>query len=282
MSYGDLTALERLTEPNGHRFLSPHYDDVPLSCGGTVARLTAAGERCEVIVLNGGEPDRLRPLSRFAEATHEQWGLPPEAVITARRHEEATAIGILGARSSHLPFLDAIYRGDRYADNDQLFGAPAADEAGVPAAMVAALTAERSASGVRFYAPLAVGDHVDHRHAFVAGRRLAASGGDIWFYDDLPYSLKPGAVDDRIHALAADCPMEVAAVVDVTEQWRAKLTAILAYPSQLTMAFGFVGTGSSEVEINQALANYAERIGQGRRAERFWRLTTRRGATTDH
>nr|MBA3416897.1 GlcNAc-PI de-N-acetylase [Chloroflexia bacterium] len=163
---------------------------------------------------------------------------------------------------------------DRYTDDDLLFGAPAADEADLPAGIIASLDLKKPPHpAVRFYVPLAVGGHVDHRHAYDAGVLLARDGWDVWFYEDLPYALRSGALEHRLAALAAEAPMEPGPTIPTGPYWDAKIEAVLAYPSQLETIFRrYLGVGTSRGEIEAALRDYAERIGGGA-TERFWRLT---------
>ena len=58
-----------------HRFLSPHYDDIALSCGGTVALLARSGLAPEIAIVFGDEPDPSQPLTPFAAMQHAEWGL---------------------------------------------------------------------------------------------------------------------------------------------------------------------------------------------------------------
>ncbi len=48
--------------PDGYRHivLSPHLDDAALSCGGFIARMTAAGERVLVVNVCSGIPSAQR------------------------------------------------------------------------------------------------------------------------------------------------------------------------------------------------------------------------------
>lgn len=162
---GDLDDIEPvLSGPARHRFLSPHYDDIPLSCGGTVALLARAGAGPEIEVIFGAEPDRSQPLSPFASELYQRWGLDAEWVIRERRQEETAAARVLGATSISLSRGDAIYRGTSYLNDEQLRGPIAAAEAALPA-QIATELADQSANraSTRFYAPLGVGHHVDHQ-----------------------------------------------------------------------------------------------------------------------
>lgn len=259
-----------------HLFVSPHYDDIALSCGGTVARLVQAGRRAEVAVVFGAQPDAAAPLTPFAEMQHDRWGVAPEQVITARRAEEAAAAALLGTQVSSLPFHDAIYRGSRYLDDDQLFGETAADEADLPEQLVRTLALERPPDpAVRIYCPLAIAGHVDHRHTFAAGVALARSGWDVCFYEDQPYALRAGATEERLAEIAAlGLRPRPPVLVDVETTWATKLAAMLEYRSQLPVIFrAYLRGGSAVDEIDAAMRAYARRVGAGVLAERFWQLT---------
>ena len=264
---------EALATATRHLFLSPHYDDIALSTGATVRLLADNGRTPEVIVAFGSEPDPAEPLSSFAQTLHRQWGVTADAVIATRQAEERAATARLGATTSVLPFRDAIYRGHHYLSDDDLFGTPAATEASLPGDIVAALGLGQDAVPVtRVYAPLAIGRHVDHQLAFLAGHALAARGWDVWFYEDIPYALAPGAFDTRLAEIAATGIGPVTSV-PVAAGWRAKIDAVMSYPSQLETVFRqYVGVGTSRDEIDAALLAYATAAGDGVPVERFWRL----------
>jgi LmbE family N-acetylglucosaminyl deacetylase len=264
-----------LTRPARHLFLSPHYDDVPLSAGATVRLLADRGLAPETLVVFGSEPDRDRPLSAFAEALHERWGLAANEVINSRQAEEASAATVLGAQTRVLPFRDAIYRGDSYLSDEDLFGAPASGEASLPAALTASLDLGDSPDAtIRLYAPLGVGKHVDHQIVHLAGEELAGRGWEVWFYEDIPYALRPMALEARLAEIGAATRLEPVARIPAESTWEPKIDAILRYPSQLETVFlQYVGVGTSREEISEALSAYAGRAGDGVMVERFWRLS---------
>ncbi|MGH2617372.1 MAG: PIG-L deacetylase family protein [Thermomicrobiales bacterium] len=264
-----------LTRPSRHLFLSPHYDDIALSAGATVRRLANHGLEPETIVVFGSEPDRSLPLTAFARSLHDAWGLTAEEVIASRQAEEHAAASVLGAHTRVLPFRDAIYRGERYLSDDDLFGVPAATEVSLPAEIIASLELGGSADAdTRIYAPLGVGRHVDHQTVFRAATDLAARGWDVWFYEDIPYALKPGALEARLPEATSNLPLVPVARIPALAAWDEKVDAILNYPSQLETVFtNYVGVGTSREEINEALAGYARRVGDGTLAERFWHVS---------
>ena len=269
------TPSAHVIAPERHIFLSPHYDDIALSAGGTAALVASAGKRADIALVFGSEPDPSQPLSDFAEEMHRGWGMSSSDVIAGRRAEEAAASKILGTSDRFLPFHDAIYRGFNYLNNDQLFARPVDAEAGLPAAIAESLgLTESDKNSVRLYAPLASGFHVDHQHVFNAGAILANQGFDVWFYEDLPYSLSP----DRLQALLDDLDggMEVASLVDVGSVWTKKIDAIMAYPSQLPTIFDYVGVGHTREAIDAAMGGFAGSYVDGAKVERFWRPTNQR------
>ena len=264
-------AHQELTRPDRHIFLSPHYDDIALSCGGTAAVLSAAGRTPEVALIFGDHPDPNQPLTAFAEQLHGQWGMTAEEVIAGRRAEERMSSMSLGTCDRFLPFRDAIYRGERYLSDDDLFGAVRTDESDLPNQIIAELhLAEKTTDNARIYAPLAIGSHVDHQHAYRTGQELISRGWEVWFYEDLPYGLRPEKVEARL-AQIQDDGLQTGPSVDVTSQWNRKIDAIMAYPSQLGTIFGqYVGIGTSRAAIDEAMAAYARSAGDGVPAERFW------------
>jgi len=266
-----MIAPEELTRPDRHIFLSPHYDDIALSCGGTAAVLSAAGRTPEVALIFGDHPDPDQPLTGFAQQLHKQWGMGAAEVISGRRAEERMASVALGTCDRFLPFRDAIYRGERYLSDDDLFGPVKSDEADLAGKIIDELRlCADGASNTRIYAPLAIGHHVDHQHAYLAGLELIRRGWEVWFYEDLPYGLKPANVDARREQIAQD-GLKPGPAVDVGSQWKRKVDAIMAYPSQLSTIFGqYVGVGTSRAAIDEAMSTYARSMGDGAPAERFW------------
>jgi len=268
----DIISRSTLIAPITHVFISPHYDDIALSCGGTAALVSEAGQDAVVALLFGDHPDPDQPMTPFANQMHADWGMTADEVIAGRRAEEAESSRILGVRDVYLPFRDAIYRRDSYLSDDDLFGIPKDADRELPELIALALEAEGFlAKGTRVYAPLASGFHVDHQLAFLAGLLLDQAGWEVWFYEDLPYSLLPGRVADRIARAGVD--LAVAGTVDVSSVWTKKIDAIMAYPSQLKVIFeSYVGAGSSRDEIDDVMGAYSREAGNGRNAERFWRI----------
>lgn len=164
-------------------FLSPHLDDAVLSCAGRIQRHVARGEH---VVL----------LTVFSHADpHDAAGW------AARRREDQAAAARLGAEPRWLGMPDAPFRDPAYAgfDFDVLGGPHAPGDAAWRERLAARLREE--VEGLRpaaVYAPLGVGDHVDHRLVFEAAAGLHPA---LRCYEDHPYALVPHAVRRRLDAL---------------------------------------------------------------------------------
>ncbi|MDI3339163.1 MAG: PIG-L family deacetylase [Sphaerobacter sp.] len=244
-------------------FLAPHYDDVALSCGGTVAALAAAGPPPLIVTCFGGAPSG--PLSAFARFQHARWGVGPDDAVCIRRAEERAAAAALGAEARWLDLRDAIYRGTRYTSDDELFGPIHPDDRGLVDELVAAVAA-LAAPGAALYVPLGVGNHVDHQLVTLAGQRLAARGHPVLAYEDFPYAGDPAgrdALQARAAAVAGGPPQTRFLT---PAQLAARVRAIRCYRSQLPVIFRHQGDPAA------ATRRYACVVGDGRPAERFWPL----------
>jgi len=256
-----------------HVFLSAHFDDVAFSCGGTVARLAAAGRRPIIVVVFAAAPEDGAPMTAFAHVHDAMWGIgdDPATSNIGRQAEEQASARLLGATVRTLPFRDAIYRADRYEGNERLFGAVHPDEWDLPVAIAATLAQEVGAlDGARVYVPLAVGRHVDHQLVFRAGQVLAGQGADVWVYEDLPYSLRSDARQARRAESAGD--VEEMAEVSVDAVWASRIAAVMAHTSQLASAFGYVDVAPNVAVITDALARFALSEKGSVRTECFSRL----------
>ena len=192
-------------------FLAPHYDDVALSCGGTVAaRAGAGGPPPLVVTVFGGEPEE-QELTGFARWQHERWGTAGTDTLATRRAEEATAAAFLGCATHSLPYRDAIYRGDHYLSDPALFGTPHPDDAPLAARIAADVLALPELAGAAppttLFVPLAIGGHVDHQLVLASGRIVAGTPGwpvRVLAYEDFPYTLLGDARAPRLAAVAGE------------------------------------------------------------------------------
>ena len=235
-----------------HIFLSPHLDDVVLSCGGTVAHLCRAGVPVTILSIFTGKIDSSVPLSPFAALLHPLWCKPAQAYAT-RRAEDVAALVQFGLKPHWLNWLDCIYRGDAapgtwyYPDDDALFGAVHPAEENLPQQLARAIKTYLRQHNLTdapavFYVPLAVGNHVDHQLTHRAAAMLIRADDAVFFYEDYPYIRRQPADLARAHrasdAIWGDGKWTARPQTLTDDDLRAKLDAIAAYGSQMNILFG--------------------------------------------
>ncbi len=248
-----LVHLINLSTDYQHVYLSPHFDDAALSSGGMIAAQTAAGARVLVVTVCSAAPRE--PLNPFAAHLHARWGgtSDPNAV---RRAEDVAAVARLGADLLWLEERDAIYRHPAYSSVEAIFSVPLAADPLI-ASLGQHLTRLRTLlPQARWYAPLAIGNHVDHQIAqLVAADTLAASADLVW-YEDLPYATRPGAVSEHLQRY----PDLTSTTIDISPTLPTKLAAIADYASQMVELFGDVAS------MRDQIGAYAAGVG----GERIW------------
>jgi LmbE family N-acetylglucosaminyl deacetylase len=265
-----MPAISRPAPPSIPRsiFLSPHPDDAVLSCGGTIYQLAENGYRPIVITVFGGYRPSGVPLSEFARGLHVRWQLGEDAPV-ARRDEDRAACDRLGAMLIHLPFADAIYRFDPstslsaprylYDSEEAIFGP--VHEPNIIEQVAEALQSKLRLTGssVRVFVPLTAGRHVDHIITRAAAERLRL---DMIYYEDYPYAEN----SERLAVAFGDAEWQSETVELSDEALQAKIDAFLCHRSQISTFY------QDDAEVAQRVRAYAEAVGAGRPAERFWRL----------
>lgn len=167
-------------------YLSPHLDDVALSCGGLLWQQAQSGHQIQVWTVCTGDPPE-GALSTFAQILHRRWETGAQAV-TLRKAEDIESCAVMGAGFRHLGIQDCIYRlGEDgqalYASEEALSGR--LDPAEAP--LVERLSHEIARAlpaGAILVCPLALGSHVDHQLTRAAAERIHQS---LWYYADYPY-----------------------------------------------------------------------------------------------
>lgn len=221
-----------------HVLLSPHLDDAVLSCGGMIAELTSRGHSVLVVNICSGSPAPDAVHSSFAADLHTRWGLPADAAVHLRLAEDRLALGLIGADRYQLDLLDAIYRmPSAYVSDERLFGAVAAADPLLDQLRPALARLHQRYPSATFYAPLAVGNHVDHQVVYHATAEQARLGMRVSFYEDFPYVTVTGALDRRMSALSGSAHF-APVVVAIESGVQRKITALQAYASQIGALFG--------------------------------------------
>jgi LmbE family N-acetylglucosaminyl deacetylase len=212
-------------------YLSPHFDDAVLSCGGLIFEHSRQGLPVEIWTIFAGDaPDG--PLSPLALRCHIDWGIPdPHTLVAVRREEDQTAAAIVGAETVHFSLPDCIYRLSEQGEPlypEEVFAPFHPFDMGLDADIAAVLAGELTEDDI-LVAPLAIGQHVDHRLARLAAERLQRP---LRYYADIPYVLrKPELLAPAIQGMELQrYPVSEAGL----HGW---LEGSAAYQSQMVMVF---------------------------------------------
>ena len=168
-------------------YLSPHFDDISLSCGGLVWEQVKSGDKVSIWTICAGKPPS-GPISSYAQSIHERWETSQEPVAV-RRAEDLLSCQRMGASPQHFSILDAIYRrspidgSPLYTSESELFGNMRQDETGLVGTLREELQ-KALPKDSELVCPMALGGHVDHRLVRSAAEGL---GQRMWYYADYPY-----------------------------------------------------------------------------------------------
>jgi LmbE family N-acetylglucosaminyl deacetylase len=167
-------------------YISPHFDDAVLSCGGLIWEQAQKGTPVEIWTICAGDAQP-GPLSLLVEECHLLWGIKSaKDVVATRCIENQEAARLVGASTVNFSIPDCIYR--RSPAGELLYPA----DVFVPihpiekdlAAEISTALASELQSGDIVVCPLAIGGHLDHVLTRLAAERLDCALG---YYADIPY-----------------------------------------------------------------------------------------------
>lgn len=184
-------------------YLSPHFDDAALSCGGLIWEQGQAGEEVSIWTICAGQIPP-GPLSPFAMQLHKRWeasleinpefeGEAGSRLVDLRRAEDLESCRLLSASYRHFDLPDCIYRfseenpGRRaflYDSREAIFGLLHPSETSLVDKLAGEL--ERNiGEAAQLVCPIGLGKHVDHQLTRMAAERLDRR---LWYYADFPYT----------------------------------------------------------------------------------------------
>ena len=245
-------------------YLSPHLDDVALSCGGQIFQRTQVGEKVLIVSVTAGDPADTA-VSPYAHSLHERWELISDSVA-GRREEDKIACRILGSDFLHWDNLDCIYRHDQkngspfYTSDEALFGSVhLTDQAQLLTRLSQQM--QQLPDTKELYVPLGIGNHVDHQLVRMVAE-ATFSPKLIYYYEEYPYAHVPNALatvisDDR---LGWQCKLLILSTSDI----QARIHAIAAFTSQLSTFF------TNRTDIERQIYDFVSQVG----GERIWYKTS--------
>lgn len=241
-------------------FLSPHYDDAIYSCGGTIYELSQQGHEVEILTLMAGESTFPLPDTPVLKDNHQRWQAG-ENPVNARREEDQIASEIVGAKTRYFDLPDCIYRVANdialYATEESLWKHIHPDDP-APRKLGDLILDDVD----KIFAPLGVGEHVDHLIIRNYAWELAQSSAfHVQFYVEYPYLRNHEAVEQAYHAFSAKLKTIKRPISGIAIQH--KIKAMMAYKSQIKSFWNDINEIDAEVrrtfsDNGQFIEQYAE------------------------
>ncbi|PKN93591.1 MAG: hypothetical protein CVU44_09600 [Chloroflexi bacterium HGW-Chloroflexi-6] len=229
-------------------YISPHFDDAVLSCGGLIWEQTHTGIPVEIWTICAGDPPP-GPLSPFTQEMHDSWQTgTPQETVALRRIEDQNACRRVGALAVHFSVPDCIYRRTQTGSllyPDGIFGGQNPRDAAVIDEVVGLVSEKLNQYDV-LVCPLTLGRHVDHLMVRAA---LEKVGRPLWYYADIPYYFRDPAQLSEASSGLATKNFYISA--EGLQAWQ---ESIAAHKSQIKMLF------DDEGDMRQKIREYAQKF----------------------
>jgi LmbE family N-acetylglucosaminyl deacetylase len=226
-------------------YISPHFDDAVLSCGGLIYEQTRQGIPVEIWTTCAGFPPKDRPLSELAVRCHKSWNTKTgRGTIILRRREDKAAAAMVGAIVRHFPHADCIYRWTKDGSPmyvGDVFAGAHPEDVGDPD-LIASLLKRGLHKDDVVVSPLSVGHHIDHVLTRQGVERL---GRALVYYTDVPYVLNH---PEELESCTIGLSSTLSPVAENSLQ--AWVAGIEAYNSQIKMLF------NTQDNIQPVIRNY--------------------------
>jgi LmbE family N-acetylglucosaminyl deacetylase len=241
-------------------YLSPHFDDVALSCGGLVWEQVQYGESVSIWTICASPPPSV-DLSPFARELHQRWELGQNAPAL-RALEDRKSAHRLGVSSRYFSIPDCIYRRDS-ATGEFMYISEAALNGALQVGdfqVIHELREEIQRSlepEAALVCPLGLGNHVDHQ---LTRRATEGLERDLWYYADYPYALQS---DDQLEQMKVD--RWICQIFPISQDGLAAwMDSISAHASQISTFW------KNDPAMRQAVTEYLQSNG----GIRLWKSPT--------
>lgn len=249
-----------------HVFVSPHFDDAVLSCGGTIHRLVTGGHSVIVMTMMAGLVLGDVPHTPILEDLHQRWKAGDNPLLT-RQIEDINALESLQANYMHVPLVDCVYRVvddvALYPSEDSLFGDVHVND--YAPHFLSEIGMIFSESPKVAYIPLGVGHHVDHQIVRDWGLNLLShqlDQVDIKFYAEYPYLNTDNAIDQALDDFSISL-ISNNVILD-EDNIRAKVKTITHYESQISTFWKSLEAMATDVRQSSTHPHSGDYV------ERFW------------
>jgi LmbE family N-acetylglucosaminyl deacetylase len=248
-------------------YISPHLDDVPLSCSGAIYCQHAQGRNILIVTAFAGEPDP--PFSPFVQSVHRSWQAPEKRPYQTRKEEERKAMALLSVDYVWLGWPEILYRDPEISEVHDFFLEP--ETPAVSSRDTELFTTlchwfadtSRVYSGAQFVAPLGLGMHRDHQLVFQAVLK-SLDRNRLLFFEDFPYATYYSQ-EELIEYVK---PFNMSKVeVDISACLEQRIAVSETYQSQIPTFFFMTPT------FRELIRSYTLEAGnQQHPIERYWKL----------
>lgn len=225
--------------------ISPHPDDIALSCGGLVRMMVTT----KLTIVNCFTLSVYAPLANINPQT-------PELVHSLRKSEDINYVQRVNAGRLDLKLDDITLR---YPQKKWLLEDPPLDEAFCELKERLTEVLEQYPTAL-ILCPLAIGNNVDHYFVREVVREATLTGQETVYYEDLPYGAWVGGPSEvAVYTQNVLPSIYQAVAVDVTKVFQDKLSDIAVYESQI-----------SDTDFEDVKSYAAELGASNAYVERFW------------
>jgi LmbE family N-acetylglucosaminyl deacetylase len=248
-------------------YISPHLDDVPLSCSGSICGQKAQELTILVVTLFAGQPQP--PFSPFAQSVHRTWHAPEERPYQVRKEEERKAMAMLGVDYLWLDWFEILYRDPELSEASDLFCEPGTlavhpGDASLYATLCSWLAGvSQTYSRAQMVVPLGLGWHRDHNLVFQAALKVL-DRNHLLFFEDFPYATYYSS--DELMEYVKPYNM-IPVEVDISECLEQRIAVSEAYQSQIPTFY------YAAPSFQAAIREYTLAAGEQQRfVERYWKI----------
>jgi LmbE family N-acetylglucosaminyl deacetylase len=189
--------IESIQHSYEHVYISPHMDDVVLSCGGRIAKQLKSGESVLVVTVFAGDVG--------GEKKHRGMIFDQVVDIRGRRVEDKKAMERLGADYLWLNYIDSIFRHRIPVLRYGLYiGTSVREKDQYESISEDILKICEKSGNSNLYLPLGAGQHEDHHALFKVGKQIISRrvhNIEVNFYEDVPYVFFPNVLKYRIQLI---------------------------------------------------------------------------------
>jgi len=214
-------------------YIAPHLDDAALGAGATLRSIAKLGRDVSVVTVFCGEPDGI------------------QNNVQERKKEDLLACKELGITATHLGFLDAIYRRDKYGKHIYPYLSAVVEEPAKEDTLLSELGYALSSflKEKVVIVPAGRSRHVDHQ---ILRKVCDEYLEPFAYYDDLPYFARSSIA---LVSFNPNMPENAVSVQVDEDALKAKIRAVKKYMSQLEFLFG------SNDEVGNIITAYLNSTG---------------------